>query len=553
VGLKSTVCSLGFLLLSNSILHAAPTLRLSTTTIGPLAIPSAGATSAQTIDAFNAGDGSLNLTVSSSASWITANLGSSRPCRTILTAVGQTCSTIQVSISTAGLPTGLSTGIVTVSDPNAVDAPQTITVTVRVGPVSVDVAPGKTRDIEFRTSSAVASTPTPANDWLTVAGTAFGSFRFDYPNVIRFQPQASMAQGNYNGSVTIAGSSNATDNVTLPVAMRVTTQPIAVPNTEKLTIKLAEGSPALQYPFSPYVALSNAGQGTLTVSDTTVSGGSWIKKDQVPGFFIIDPTGMSAGTSTGSIAFTSNAVNSTVTVPVELQIVPKAAPLIFYQGVLDNATFVPGDLVSQGDIMVVKGEQLTFSPFTQATAVPLATKLGGTSVLVNGTAVPIFYSSYGQIAFQMPVDAPVGTAIVQVQRDDGATSNKASVEVAPRAPRLLVITNQDGSLNTQANPVKVGQAIIVWAIGLGATSPAVGTGSAGPAAEPFARVPGAMAAFGDGLNKLTIQPYFAGLSSQFPGAFQVIIVVPEDSPKGTVPLTISVGDSASNILPIYVQ
>lgn len=528
-------------------------LRLSSTTIGPLALPSAGATSTQTLDAYNAGDGSLNLTVSSSAPWVTARLGESRGCRTILTAVGKTCSTIQVTINTTGLPQGLSTGIVTVSDPNAVDAPQTVTVTVRIGTVSVDVAPGGAREVEFKTSSAVASTVTPANDWLAASGTAFGSFRFDYPNVIRFQPAATMAQGNYNGSVTIAGSSNPTDNVTIPVAMRVTTQPIAVPTTDKLSIRLAEGSPALQYPFSPFVGLTNAGQGTLTVSDTAVSGGAWIKKDAVNGFFLIDPTGMPAGTSTGSIVFTSNAVNGTVTVPVELQIVPKAAPTIFYQGVLDNATFVPGDTVSQGDIMVVKGEQLSLSPFTQATAVPLATKLGATSVLVNGTAVPLFYTSYGQIAFQMPLDTPVGTAIVQVQRDDGSASNKASVEVAPRAPRLLVITNQDGSVNTQANPVRPGQAIIVWAIGLGATSPAVGTGQAGPAAEPFARVPGAMAALGGGLGKLTVPPYFAGLSSEFPGAYQVIIVIPEDSPKGKVDLAISVGDAASNILSVYVQ
>jgi len=204
--------------------------------------------------------------------------------------------------------------------------------------------------------------------------------------------------------------------------------------------------------------------------------------------------------------------------------------------------------------MVVKGEQLSFSPFAQAQTVPLGTKLGATSVLVNGTAVPLFYTSYGQIAFQMPVDTPVGTAIVQVQRDDGAISNKASVEVAARAPRLLVVTNQDGSVNTAANPIRPGQAIIVWAIGLGATSPEIGTGAAGPGQEPFARVtPDALAALGGGVGRLTVQPYFAGLSSQFPGAYQVIIVIPDESPTGKVELVLSVAEFASNIVSIYVQ
>src|SRR5204862_6664041 len=119
--------------------------------------------------------------------------------------------------------------------------------------------------------------------------------------------------------------------------------------------------------------------------------GSFLKKDVIPPFFAVDPTGLPVGSSSGSITFTSNAVNGTVTVPVDLQIIPKAAPLIFYQGVLDNGTFVPGDTAAQGDIMIVKGEQLSFSAFTPGKAPPLATTAGGTTVLVNGAAVPLFY------------------------------------------------------------------------------------------------------------------------------------------------------------------
>ena len=67
-------------------------------------------------------------------------------------------------------------------------------------------------------------------------------------------------------------------------------------------------------------------------------------------------------------------MNGTVTVPVDLRSSPKAPPLIFYQGVLDNATFVPGDSVAQGDVMVVKGEQLSFSPTLPGQAPPLLDK-----------------------------------------------------------------------------------------------------------------------------------------------------------------------------------
>lgn len=555
MGLRSSAFSLAFVVFI-STLQAAPVLRLGSATIGPLAVASAGVSNTQTLEAYNAGDGSLSLSASSSVPWVTATAGQSRNCRTIIEAVGKTCSTFQVTVNTSTLPQGLSTGILTISDPNAVDAPQTVTVTVRVGAINVDVAPGGSIDVPFTTSSFVSTQATTqgGGDWLSVVTDAFGSFRFNFPYRIQFHPAASLATNTYSGSVVISGGSNAADNQTIPVSMRVTTQPIAVPSTDQLNIRLAQDSPPLQYPFSPTVSLANAGQGTLTVSDTSVTGGSWIKQDAVAPFFAIDPTGLAVGTQTASITFKSNALNGTVTVPVNLQIVPKAAPSIFYQGVLDNATFVPGDTVSQGDVMVVKGEQLSFSPYTPGQAPPLATKLGGTSVLVNGTAVPLFYTSYGQIAFQMPVDTPLGMAIVQVQRDDNSTSNKVSVQVAARAPRLLVTVNQDGSINSAAKPAHTGDVLTIYSIGLGATSPAVGTGAAAPSAEPFARVdPTPTVSFGAGFARVNATPFFAGLTPGFAGLYQLNVTVPAEVAAGPVDLQVTFPDVESNTLTLYVQ
>jgi len=55
---------------------------------------------------------------------------------------------------------------------------------------------------------------------------------------------------------------------------------------------------------------------------------------------------------------------------------------------------------------------------------------------VNGQAVPLFYSSYGQINFQMPFETPVGQALVQVERN-GQTGNTVSVQVAGLGARIL--------------------------------------------------------------------------------------------------------------------
>ena len=77
------------------------------------------------------------------------------------------CITLQLALNTSALlPAGMTTGIVTVADndANVVDAPQTITVTVAIGGTvraSLDlyVAPGSTRDINFVTNSPINGRP----------------------------------------------------------------------------------------------------------------------------------------------------------------------------------------------------------------------------------------------------------------------------------------------------------------------------------------------------------------------------------------------------------
>jgi uncharacterized protein (TIGR03437 family) len=255
------------------------------------------------------------------------------------------------------------------------------------------------------------------------------------------------------------------------------------------------------------------------------------------------------------VTIASNAVNAPTAVPVNLQVVGKGAPLIYYQGVLDNGTFVPGDTVAQGDVMVVKGEQLSFSPFTPGPAPPLAGQLGGASVLVNGEPAPMFYSSFGQLAFQMPVNTPLGTALVQVQRD-GTASNTVSVEVAERAPRLIAVVNPDGSVNTAdgRHPAAIGDVLVIYAIGLGPTSPAVPTGAPAPAAEPLARVTGDLTVnFGGSVLGAIVRPVFAGLTPTYAGLYQINVAIPENSPTGLVDLSVGFPDARSNSLLIGIR
>jgi uncharacterized protein (TIGR03437 family) len=568
VGVRSSLFSLGFALFSLTGLQAAPMLRLGTAVVGPIAVASAGPSTTQTIEVYNAGDGALSLTFDSD-SWISAKLGSNQTCRTFINAIGKTCSTIQVTVNTAALPQGVTTGFLTVKDPNAVDAPQTVTVTVRVGGISAAVAPGARRDdLNFATyPPALASTPRQ-DTWLSLVSNGFGSFRFNIPYQVVFQPPSSMAQGSYTSSVAISGGSSAADNQTIPVTMQVTSQPIALASPNPLVVRLAQGSPAATVP----VGVKNLGQAPLTVSGVTATGSGITAASSSTGATVtLDPGSLSPGVYPGSVTIASNAVNNSVTVPVRFEVVAKGAPLIAYQGVVDNGTFNPNDPVSPGDIVVVKGEQLADGALTLGSAPPLATTVGNAQVLVNGKAAPLYYSSSSQLAFQVPADTPVGTALVQVSRG-GALSNVASVQVATRAPKLLKITvndvdygaiyNQDFSIpmptgimpGVSTRPAKAGEALTLYAIGLGPTSPAVGTGAAAPS-QPLAQLtttPDVI--FGEGLFPVAATPLFAGYSPGSSGLYQVNIVIPPGLPSGPVEVRLNFPDSGlSNAVIVQMQ
>jgi uncharacterized protein (TIGR03437 family) len=292
---------------------------------------------------------------------------------------------------------------------------------------------------------------------------------------------------------------------------------------------------------------------------------------------INNTSALAPGTYKDGITFTSNAAAyagapgdaSSLTVPVELEVVSAGPPVVDFQGVQDNATFVPGDAVAPGDIAVVKGQQLSTKDFVQAGAPPIPTQLSDTQVLFNGQPLPLYYTLYGQIACQIPSDAPIGTSLVQVKRQDGQVSNQVSVDIAARAPRILVgpstygvITNQDGSRpmpngawpGVATHPAKAGDTLTLWAIGLGATNPYVATGQPAPSSEPLARLTSPpVVAFGGGIGGASATPLFAGLSPTYAGLYQVNVTIPDSAPKGNVYVSLAFGDSTSNSVLIFVQ
>lgn len=562
-------------LLSAAVAWATPELRLQATTVGPIFVTAGQNATAQSVEAYNAGTGTLNLTVSSNVSWIQPSIGTPYTC----TIVVGFCLPVNINFNTAALTQGLYTGTLTVSSPNAIDAPQTITVTVQVGsgvPSSMDlyVAAGNTASSSFSSGSSLTTTITNpgSGPTLSISVAGAGSFFFTHTYTVTAAAPSSTANGNYSGSIAISGSSLAADNKTMPVTVHVTSQPIAAPSPQQVLFRVAQGAA----PVTQYVVLNNSGLGTLTAS--SVSFGStgqpaWLKVSTSANLVTLtaDPTGLSPGTQTATASISSNAANGPVSVPIEMDVLTPGPPVTYFQGVLDNATFTPAIPLAPGEIVALFGEQLSSGTPTQASSLPLGTSLGGATVNVNGQPAPVYYVSSTQIDFLIPYETPVGDALISVTRA-GQAGNTVSANVAAAAPRILplgignygnivlsdlVTRPMPATAGIPSRPAQAGvDSLVIYALGLGATTPPVTDGVAAPASQPLASVSGVQVVVGSQLKQtaVVITPLFAGLTPGLVGLYQINATLPLQTTVGnSVPLMLEMGSVSSNVVDIAVS
>jgi uncharacterized protein (TIGR03437 family) len=143
-----------------------------------------------------------------------------------------------------------------------------------------------------------------------------------------------------------------------------------------------------------------------------------------------------------------------------------------------------------------------------ATGFPLPTVLAGISVTLSqlGTTEPVpmlsvrpvpscvsplpSCGSYVELTVQIPFDLytdggtrPPAIAFLAVSENGIAGG---AIQLGPQASRVhvLAITRADGSAINFQRPVHVGEELVMYAVGLGTTTPAVPTGEATPNSAP---------------------------------------------------------------------
>lgn len=233
-----------------------------------------------------------------------------------------------------------------------------------------------------------------------------------------------------------------------------------------------------------------------------------------------------------------------------------AQPAIVNGGVVNGASFAQGQAVAPGSLVSIFGTGLA-SGLAVADSIPLSNSINGVTVTFNNTPAPLLFVSGGQINAQLPWELTPGNVTVMVTTN-GAASPPTTVPVAPMSPGIfaipsgqaIAINNADGTLAAAAGsiaglttrPANRGDAVIIYANGLGPVTPAVPDGQIA-GSNPLAVTVNMPTVTVGGVQA---QVLFSGLTPQFVGVNQVNIIVPQGAPTGgQVPLQIQVGGITS--------
>lgn len=282
---------------------------------------------------------------------------------------------------------------------------------------------------------------------------------------------------------------------------------------------------ASDYTYSDTYSLGTNGAYTSGGINYVVSGGVRIGSGIGP--FLAIKVGLQAPTFSSSLSPTGVFLNPT--------------------GIVNAGSYAPFTAgIAPGELLTLYGSNLAAG--TQvASGVPFPTTLGQVQVLINSIPAPIYYVTATQISVIVPYGVTTSIANVQVFNNN-VQSNAVSAFVNQTAPGVLTqsqngigygdAVHQDGTLVNAQNPAQIGETLSLFVTGLGAVSPTIPDGAAGPT-NPLATAASAIAAYVGGV-KATVT--YAGLAPQLAGLYQINFTVPTGVTAGDNNLDVAGSD-----------
>ena len=160
-----------------------------------------------------------------------------------------------------------------------------------------------------------------------------------------------------------------------------------------------------------------------------------------------------------------------------------------------NAASLKAGSVAPGEIVTIFGTDLGPAA-PESAAAGFAPLLAGTRVLFDGFPAPLLYASAKQISAVVPFSL-TGKSSTQIRVEHrGALSSAVTSAVAPTSPAVFTanesgtgqgaIRNQNGTVNSAANPAAAGTVISIFGTGAGQMNPPAADGQ--PAELPLAQL-----------------------------------------------------------------
>ncbi len=547
------------------------------------------------------GSFSIPVTAAGAVNW-TASVASGAPWLKLSTTSGSSTNASPGQVSYSIDPTAAAAlspqayyGMIQVTSGDVYNSPQDFEVVLNVAPASdpakPDPEPGglvfissngalPPQTVQVYTSSTaatayqVSASTNGGGNWLSVSpamgttsSTAAGSTAIT-------ASAAGLSPGVYTGGVSYAFSSAAvrTVNVTLIVpAGTGTPNPQIVPKAAPscAPAKLVPTQTGLVSNFAQPVAwptplsiqlLDDCGN-TVTNGQVvaTFSNGdpplALTGSNPTSGVYSATWTPRSAASQVVISAKASAAGLAPATATITGQVAPNNAPLLTPNATLHVFDPLVGGALSPGNIVQIYGAYLSAQTLL-APSIPLPTTLGGTSVIIGGIQVPLYFVSSGQINAQVPFELTAGKKYQILISANGALTTPDTIQLTDASPGIaafasgqIIAQHLDGSLVSETAPAKPSEIIVFYLAGLGLTDNPVTSGAASPGtvlARPL-DMPTVT------INGNTVPILFGGLTPGLVGLYQINLAVPADAANGDMQLVVSQGGAQSNatILPVH--
>jgi uncharacterized protein (TIGR03437 family) len=246
--------------------------------------------------------------------------------------------------------------------------------------------------------------------------------------------------------------------------------------------------------------------------------------------------------------------NDSVALSGALVLLPQN-PVFSNASVTSSASF-SNSAVSPGEIASIFGTNL--GPVTgwnnsdfgfDSSTGALPTTLGGVKVTFDGILAPLFYSRADIINVQVPFEVAGKAQTDVVVSYNGLDSTTVTLPVAKASPGIFtyngsgkglgIVVNQDGSLNTAANPAAKGSVVVIYLTGRGVVPYAIQTGK--PAPLP----PIDSGGFTCQIAGADAPVAFGGWTYSAVGLAQANVTIPASTPSGEQSLVINIGGATS--------